>query len=233
MNAMFDFFKDFPVMYKSYKGRVDQEICGKFVDTHVYANVNMMVEYILSAGERPGDAPFNWEDITNFYSYPEYCGKKRNFDGGSDQDKLDRLYELNEELEALDNQISDMENLIEESKDQLDDDEAERLVLRAKEIRANIKDLEDELEELQKLRSDIEDDLNEIEYLDSEHAEVYEWWIVSSYLAGKLERMGHPVLKDENIWGRRTSDQAIKMDYAIVKICSDMEILYGQKYSWA
>ena len=139
MNAMFDFFEDFPVMYKSYKGRVDQEICGKVVDTHVYANVNMMVEYILSAGERQGDTPFNLEDITNFYSYPEYCGKKRNFDGGSDQDKLDRLDELNEELEALDNQISDMENLIEESKDQLDDDEAGGIVMRAKRSELTLK----------------------------------------------------------------------------------------------
>jgi hypothetical protein len=226
VDNMLEFFGGF----KSMKNEIDQQICGKFVDKHIYCSVNWMTEYILSKDDR--DAPFTWDDISNFWTFPEYCGKKRNFDGGSVQDKLDRLDELNEELEELDNQISDMENEIEEYKDQLDDDEAEGIVLRSKEIRANINDLECELEELLELRSDIEDDITEIEYMDSEPAEIFEWWIVSSFLVDKLKRMGHPVLEQENIWGRCTSGQAIYMDYAIRQIAENMEILCGQRYQW-
>jgi len=107
-----------------------------------------------------------------------------------------------------------------------------KIVLRSKEIRANINDLECELEELLELRSDIEDDITEIEYMDSEPAEIFEWWIVSSFLVDKLKRMGHPVLEQENIWGRCTSGQAIYMDYAIRQIAENMEILCGQRYQW-
>ena len=65
--------------------------------------------------------------------------------------------------------------------------------------------------------------------------EIFEWWIVSEYLYNKLKNENEPVLEWGNnyYWGRTTSGQAIKLDYVISRICSDMEILEGQKYSWA
>lgn len=68
---------------------------------------------------------------------------------------------------------------------------------------------------------------------DSEPQEIYEWWLVSNYLADKLIEKGEPVIKGFNsYWGRGCSGQAILLDSVITAICADMEILEGQKYGW-
>lgn len=61
------------------------------------------------------------------------------------------------------------------------------------------------------------------EYLDIEpyHNEALEHWIVSDWLADRLEQHGEMVIRDFKgltIWGRTTSGQAISMDYIIQKI---------------
>lgn len=77
------------------------------------------------------------------------------------------------------------------------------------------------------------------EYFDhepeSEPQEIFEWWIVTEFLYDKLKAKGHPVLEWGNnyYWGRCTTGQAIMLDGVISEICSEMEILEGQKYSWA
>ena len=73
---------------------------------------------------------------------------------------------------------------------------------------------------------------NEIE---SEPQEIFEWWIVSEFLYNKMKNAGHPVLEFGNnyYWGRCCSGQAILLDSSISDICKNMEILDGQKYSWA
>jgi len=65
--------------------------------------------------------------------------------------------------------------------------------------------------------------------------EIYEWWIVSEYLYRKFKEKGEPVLEWGNnyYWGRTTTGQAILLDSVITSICREMEILDGQKYSWA
>jgi len=71
--------------------------------------------------------------------------------------------------------------------------------------------------------------------LDYEYTEAYEHWIVSGYLANKLREHGEMVTDDflgMTIWGRRTSGQAILLDWVISKICADMEILEGQPHEW-
>lgn len=69
---------------------------------------------------------------------------------------------------------------------------------------------------------------------DEEPAEVFEWWMVSNFLARELKKRGEVILTWGNgkYWGRCTTGQAIMMDYIICKIAEDMEILVGQKYSW-
>lgn len=68
-----------------------------------------------------------------------------------------------------------------------------------------------------------------------ESVEIFEWWIVSDYLLNKLAEKNQPILRTdyENYWGRTCSGQAILLDFVISEICSDMEILEGQKYSWS
>ena len=65
--------------------------------------------------------------------------------------------------------------------------------------------------------------------------EIFEWWIVSKYLYRKLKEKDEPVLEWGNnyYWGRTTTGQAILLDRVISEICGEMEILEGQRYSWA
>lgn len=50
--------------------------------------------------------------------------------------------------------------------------------------------------------------------------EVFEWWLVSPYLAEELKEQGEVIIDalDCHWWGRTTSGQAIYMDSAIQKI---------------
>jgi hypothetical protein len=65
--------------------------------------------------------------------------------------------------------------------------------------------------------------------------EVFEWWIVTEFLYKHLQKRGYVVLEWGNncYWGRCTTGQAILLDRVISDICEEMEILDGQKYSWA
>ena len=120
----------------------NQSIKANFIQQHVYANVNSLVEYIINKSFEDTNAPFTYEDIENLFVQSE-------------------------------------EN---------------------------------------------EDDYGQ--------QEVFEWWMVSSYLCEKLKEKGCPIIEYENIWGRTTTGQAILLDYVITEICAEMEILQGQKYSW-
>jgi len=67
-----------------------------------------------------------------------------------------------------------------------------------------------------------------------ERQEIYEYWIVSSWLGEKLREKGEPVLERGGgwIWGRTCTGQAILLDDVISEICYDMEILEGQSREW-
>jgi hypothetical protein len=73
----------------------------------------------------------------------------------------------------------------------------------------------------------------DIEY-ETEASEIFEWWAVSEYLYNKLKDMDYCVVDAGScyVWGRTTTGQAILLDYAISKICADMEILEGQSNAW-
>lgn len=65
--------------------------------------------------------------------------------------------------------------------------------------------------------------------------EIMEWWIVTEFLYDKLKACGHPVLEWGNnyYWGRCCSGQAIQLDCVITEICTEMEILDGQRFDWS
>jgi len=57
-----------------------------------------------------------------------------------------------------------------------------------------------------------------------EPQEIFEWWLVSKWFAGKLIEQGEPVL-DNGFgfwWGRCTTGQAIDMDYVIHKMYDEV-----------
>lgn len=76
---------------------------------------------------------------------------------------------------------------------------------------------------------------NSEEEIENGPQEIYEWWIVSEFLYRKLKEKGYPVLEWGNnyYWARTCTGQAILLDWIISDICQDLEILDGQKYSWA
>ena len=71
-------------------------------------------------------------------------------------------------------------------------------------------------------------DLHDIEPYDRE---VYEHWIVSNWLADKLEAKGEKVDRDFAgmiVWARTTTGQAIHMDSVIEAIRADLVREYGE-----
>jgi hypothetical protein len=127
---------------KEGNSNTNQSIKSQFIERHVYANVNSLVEYIIQKGFEDPNAPFTIDDIENIYIENEETGE-------------------------------------------------------------------------------------------SEMQEVFQWFIVSDYLAEKLKEKGEPIIEEENIWGRGTCGQAVLLDYVITEICAEMQILENQENSWA
>jgi len=68
-------------------------------------------------------------------------------------------------------------------------------------------------------------DLCESEGIDPHQREVYEHWIVSDWLADKLEALGEKVDRDFaglTVWARTTTGQAIYADSVVEKIAADL-----------
>jgi hypothetical protein len=68
-------------------------------------------------------------------------------------------------------------------------------------------------------------DLCSNENIDPHTTEAYEHWIVSDWLAKKLEDKGEMIVRDMmglTIWGRPTTGQAIYMDYVMQRIAEDL-----------
>lgn len=73
------------------------------------------------------------------------------------------------------------------------------------------------------------------QYNDDDPTEALEHWIVSDWLAEKLAEHGEMTGKilGLTIWGRTCSGQAVSMDWVIQSIAAKMQILDGQRNSWA
>lgn len=78
-------------------------------------------------------------------------------------------------------------------------------------------------------------DLDDYNALDSKFPEVFEWYIVSSYLGDKLKAHGQVVIDGwgKSYWGRQCTGQSLSLDGVFQSICYENEILQGQAYSWA
>lgn len=178
----------------------NQQIKREFVEREVYCNVNQMTEYILRKSWEDSDAPFNYDDLD--MERFSYDGTFISFDEITRKQKDS----AKEELEQLIEQIEDYNGEFEILED------AGFEYLTAGIYKAN------QIEDIKKEVSEIED-------LDGEYIEVYEWWMVSSWLAEKLEEKGEIIIDSECIWGRRTTGQAIFLDYVISEICEDLNLL--------
>jgi hypothetical protein len=183
----------------------NQEIKGKFVGREIYCNVNSLVEYCLNKSHEDSDSPVQFDELENYYTYPEWSvkllGETLSFDGGTEEDKETFLEEF--------------DRLEEESQELLDKEEISEAT--------HERNLE--------LIAEAKDEFNELE---QEPQEVFEWWAVSGYLYDKLKELGHVVVDTGSckVWGRTTTGQAILLDYVITRICADLGILEGQENEW-
>jgi hypothetical protein len=64
-----------------------------------------------------------------------------------------------------------------------------------------------------------------MDYLHDARDEILEWWLITPFLAGLLEREGETVIAEYDChwWGRTQSGQAIYMDSVIGKICQQLD----------
>ena len=79
----------------------------------------------------------------------------------------------------------------------------------------------DVLNELIRVNDSLWDKIENTNELD----EVYEWWLVTPYMAELLKENGEVILADYDCywWGRTTAGQALWMDYVIQKIAQQTE----------
>lgn len=181
----------------------NQAIKGQFVEREVYTNVNTMVEYILTKSYEDNNAPFSWDDVTNYIV-----------------DNSEKIEELEQKIEELEEQKQEE---IEESETMLENEEISDFT-----HERNLENIEKNYsKQIEKLQEEI-DELNE----ESEYQEVYEWWMVSGWLCNKLKEHGAVVIEGENIWGRCTTGQHMLLDSIMSDICEDLEILEGQVNEW-
>ena len=62
---------------------------------------------------------------------------------------------------------------------------------------------------------------------ESDPKDIYEWWRVTSWFAGKLRAAGEPIL-DNNYgiwWGRCTTGQAVLLDEVVIEIYKEVNKL--------
>ena len=83
---------------------------------------------------------------------------------------------------------------------------------------------EDDDQRRKEIEEDYLDALKELVRDNAESAEVLEWWLVSSWLARKLEAHGAVVLDNGygTWWGRQGSGQAISMDGIMQRIAEEL-----------
>lgn len=186
----------------------NQRITGQLVKNEVASNVTDLVEFVLNSE----DGPFSYEDIENYYTYKTYNAEKL-----SESEKEERLEEWGEELETIEDEIAQLETAIEEA------EEGEGTAA-----------YQTALSQLENKRDELTEQIEFLENAESEPQEIYEWWIVSEYLAEKLKEKGEPILTDNRYyWGRTTTGQAILMDGVISEIAHEMGILEGQESDWS
>lgn len=85
---------------------------------------------------------------------------------------------------------------------------------------------------------DLYNDQNIYRTSNTDEIEALEHWVVDSHFGGKLGGLGEMVSSDIfpdgwMVWGRATSGQMISMDHVIAEVACSMQIMDGQKYSWA
>ena len=143
-----------------------------WVNSRIYANVSIYIDYIIKKSYEDTNAPASYEDIEYF-----------------DRDGI--IYDI---LVEFDNDKKGTCELAEIP-----------ITTTRDEFEIDLSDGYDN-EELVSLAETLKIDTTKYS-----NPEVYEWWILDSWLAEKLKELGEVVIND-NVWGRQGTGQAIYLD---------------------
>ena len=178
-----------------------QQQCGRMVEQEVYACVSMLVGTLRHLDAFDTDIMQFFDAELEMSSYYEY-----------DDLRDDLIRQARKEIAALTETLIDYEEG--DDKDELQEKLDEQITALADLPRYDV-DLENWIED----NEGIFDNLPDFESCRRDR-EIYEYWIVSDWLAEKLRARGEFVgdLCDLNVWGRTTSGQAILLDYVINQI---------------
>ena len=179
----------------------NQKIKSKFVNQEVYCQANF-IEYILDKSWEDRDAPFSWDDVSNYFS--PICPDCSNSDG---------FYKVDTAFECTNCEFISKEEY--------------RICPECNEY----EDIIDEIEDIHECMN-CGFLVKYTEELDTELKEIYQWFMVSDFLCQKLNEKGECVILNERIWGRQCCGQSISLDGVMSSICHDMGILEGMKYEW-
>jgi hypothetical protein len=239
----------------------NQRILEKFVSRNVERNVSMLVEHFLRNPEALNGSDYDWEELFDLCRSVDYEEAARDEgwseypDGFFKEDEDQYYLSINLQEWGFLNVSVHKQEYPEQGTNGPCVWEFKGTEAKAADFEFDITDPEDMREYLVELEiidkdaevyddeqcgfetSDAEDwqELCENEGIEGYGNDALEHWIVSDYLARKLEEKGEAVSHDFfglTIWGRGTSGQAILLDGVIGDIASDMEILKGQKNEW-
>ena len=226
----------------------NQDICGRLVDREVLACVSGEYSDLMRAFYETQDIgidPYDFENLNRFeVDLSKFSG---NIFEGSNCERIDRIDELREEYEDRQDRLAELTEKLEEIRGNLALDEElaetddpayseEEKQEAAKAIpgwKKRIDAYNGAIFALSDMMDALLEDIDALEGAEDYQQEIFEYWIVSSWFAKKLDAEGEPVYYGfNNIWGRTCTGQAIKLDYVIGKIAADMEILDGQRNAW-
>lgn len=198
--------------YGDVDSSVNQKIKKEFVRREVLCCVTSLVDFVLSCEDE--NVPFTWDDVQSDGNMPQ-CESCDSCDF-EDVYPTDRSVEIEADLLA---------------------DPSEKFIcpvcnsFHGTEIEARECCGYMPLHRCSDCGKVYNDD--QFEELFDDCREVFEWWIVTPWLASKLAERGEKVIDGEKIWGRCTTGQSVEMDNVISTICADIGILNGQEHDWS
>lgn len=191
-----------------------------FVSDNIISLMDEEVEFILSCSDIYGEQrthekpPFDWDDVENLESfnyeraYDDVLNELLNHNFDVDYNTVSFLNEMSQnDLDFINEYLDQINfNLY------IDDDEK---------LKMNFEDLQKKVEKyLERLDNNdlkelIEDNnfiwgLEVYDY--EEQEEVYQWFLVSSWLCNELKAHDEVVISSHNYWGRCTYGQSIELD---------------------
>lgn len=215
------------------------------IERDVLGSITTLMEDIIKSGRKDGSAEREVLDRTGKLMESIKGGKNCEI-----FEEIENLYRYSIDIPDIKNLIihekigscrgdvlkSERERLIKELKEKIGELKGEesfsKMVLEDEEITEETN--KDNQVHIDERIAELENYLTGIENASREMQKISEWMHVSNRLHDSLREKGEPVWNDGQVyvWGRTSAGQALLSDDVISEICSDMEILEGQKNEW-